>query len=284
MQVRDAESMESEPAPSPAPQVLGGRGQGPASAAQAAAAAAARRQAAATAHMAPTAADTATDVTCDFEQAADQQTQAEEAALAAWGSTGAPVSTAGPRTAHAGQAHASQPAVMPEADLAAAAQQVTSDGAGHRADASAEQCGEAEHAASQGALDVRGSREQPGGASPMEDAGDAAQMPSEVVHEAVQSIGQTLWQQHGGDALVALRTVQSILRNAAEKQEPKYRCIRRRNEVFAARVAPFPAAEALLTVAGFQLQDDAWTLPPQHSSHTLVRVHAEVAQVLQSCQ
>lgn len=279
--------MEPEPAAGPVSHVVGGRGSEGVSAASAAAAAAARRQAVLAAEraaaMAAVQPGSQVDVTRAYEQPADQQTRAEEAALAAWGGLAT-------RSSATSEAHASLgsppaggevPVESNQVDDAPSAERlsggcaVRDDGmaAGSSADAGPGRSG---HAAEGADAD---------GDSRMRGAEDTPHMPSEAVHEMVQSIGEVLRRrQHDGGAVVALQTVQQILRNAAEKEEPKYRRIRRQNELYAVRVAPFPEAEALLTVAGFQLQDDVWTLPAQHSPRTLARVHEEVAQVLQSCQ
>lgn len=290
--VRDVEAMEEVPPPGRVSHLLGGHAQSSGTAAQAAAAAAAQRQAAAavshTAGESDTGADggrgSPMDAVCAFEQATDEQTQAEEAALAAWGSIrpsgeqhGIAASATSSGQAQGGHAAApvgTRPLPAPDGLQMDGSNGENDEVDGHVAAVHAGEAGGPAAAAVQG---------RTGGDSSMSDS-EAPAMPSEVVHETVQSIGQLLWRQHGGDALVALQTVQFILRNAAEKREAKYRCIRRQNERFAARVARFPEAEALLTVAGFQLRDDVWTLPSQHSPHTLERVHAEVAQVLQRCQ
>ena len=285
--------MQPQPAAAaPASHVLGGGRGKMVSAGQAAAAAAALRQTA-------LGADRDTSVACSqaggregvdvaraYEQVPDSETRAEEKALAAWGSPSAARSScdakqpeAGPQSCAGSPPAAGEPAVsmafpdvpaIDRGDCRDDAMAVDLPGAAEEAGA-----GSSSHAA--GAADADGDAHMHG----VEDSG---QMPSEVVRELVQSIAAGLRRQHGGGAGVALQTVQRILRNAAEKAEPKYRRIKRHNEMFAVRVAQFPEAEALLTVAGFRLQDDVWTLPPQHSTNTLVRVHAEVAQVLQSCQ
>eukprot|EP00892_Ulva_mutabilis_P005169 jgi/Ulvmu1/3023/UM015_0063.1 len=280
-EVRD----EQEPAPATAPvsHVVGGQANSGFSAAQAAAAAAARRQAVLAAQRD---AAVALDVTRAYEQAADCETQAEEDALAAWGSLGAPAAVAeGPEGAcsspSAGGAAAATDAAVPQA--AAAPMKAMPHGGGPSPDEpmSAEPGAGVEGSTMSAVAEASADAD---GDAAMRGAENTPQMPSEAVHEMVQSIGNMLRRQHAVGAVVALRTVQQILRNAAEKEEPKYRRIRRQNELYAVRVAPFPEAEALLTVAGFELQDDVWTLPAQHSSLTLARVHEEVAQVLQSCQ
>lgn len=293
VQVRDVEAMERVPTPGPVSNLLGGHAQGSATAAQAAAAAAARRHAAAAIPQTAAEVDIGADgcrgnqvaVVRAFEQATDEHTRAEEAALAAWGSI-APsgeqhgISDSTPSTGQAQGRHMAAP--MDTCPLMAPDELQFDGCTGHNDEVKSS--GAAVHAGVQDMPAAEGGQGHTGGDTSLSDTNEAPSMPSEVVHEMVQSIGQLLWRQHGGDAMVALQTVQRILRNAAQKGEAKYRCIRRQNELFAARVARFPEAEALLTVAGFQLHDDVWTLPSQHSAHTLVRVHAEVAQVLQRCQ